>query len=314
MFAATTMITGTDSVVPDRGAWRPNAIAETIYAWWSVVGAATGALLAVAWAWTNGGVGLVNWTLFSIFFVLTGVGVSAGLHRHFSHYAFGPQPWLRYALAILGLASGQGYLIRWVYDHRLHHQYADQPGDPHSPHVYESERLSGWRGLLHAHCLWLLRKRPLFERARIRDVSSDLVLMQLDRNAPTIALVSILVPGVIAGVLEGTWWSTLGGALWGGTLRMFLLNHLTWSVNSFGHSLGPKPQSARCEARNNMALGLLAFGDGWHGNHHLEPRAARHGGTWRQIDPTYWLILAFRRLGWVMHVHRASRRRQILSR
>lgn len=266
-------------------------IAEFCYALFAIFGTAAGTVCAVVIAAVQGGLDPFYIWLCSVMLVATGFGVSLGLHRFFSHHSFTTNPSFRLALAILGIASGQGYLIRWVHDHRVHHRYADTSGDPHSPYWYGSRPLNAACGLLHAHFLWLLRRRPDVQARYVRDFSSDKHMVFIDRMSPLIVLVGILAPGSISLLVEPTVMGFAKGCLWGGFVRMFLMNHITWAVNSFGHRFGSRPNGATSFARNNVVLGVLAFGDGWHANHHLAPSAARHGLNRQQFDLN-WLVLS----------------------
>lgn len=286
--------------------WRPpSAVAERRFAQWSLFGTGLGALGALTLAIADGGVRGIDLALLATLTVVTSVGVGGGLHRLFSHQSFEivrPGRWL---LGLAGVAAGQGYFVRWVYDHRVHHQYTDQPGDPHSPHWVGTQRLHGWRGIWHAHAGWLFGARQPIEPARVGDVLADPFLCFLDRHGPAITTAGILLPAAVAWAWQPDGGSALRGALWGGCVRMAIVNHITWAVNSFGHALGAKLPGQSSEARNNRLLALLALGDGWHANHHAHPRLARHGWGRSQPDFNAGLIAAAQRFGWVRvkHMH-----------
>lgn len=283
--------------------FRPHAPrAERWFARWSVYGTALGTALAIAIAVHDGTVRRVDLVLFASMSLLTGIGVSAGLHRLFSHRSFGTTPGLRWLLGLAGAATGQGFVVRWIFDHRVHHQYTDAAGDPHSPHVLATLSGGTWRGLWHAHAGWLFRPRPPVDPRRVRDLLVDPVVQWVDRHGPAITALGLVLPGCVAWIVQPELGSALRGMLWGGCVRMFAVNHMTWSVNSIGHSWGTRLPGQRGAARNSLVMGMLAFGDGWHANHHAHPRSARHGWGWRQPDINWWWICAARRLGWVNNV------------
>lgn len=277
---------------------------EYVYSWWQVGGSALGTFLAIAMHVQEGETDPTFLTLAIAGAVLTGLGVTVGLHRLFSHRAFRARRPLELALFILGTAAGQGYPIRWVYDHRIHHRHTDTPGDPHSPVWWGSCRLGAVSGFLHAHCLWLFRPRAAVDGHVVRDLAEDGVLVRLDQAAPLIVLAGLLLPGCLGAIVEPTPMGFLKGALWGGAVRMFLLNHVTWSVNSVCHTLGVKPDGLPNEARNNPLVGLLALGEGWHGNHHLDPSSARHGWRWYQVDITWGVLRVLEAIGLIDGVRR----------
>lgn len=281
--------------------------AEAAYAWWSVAGTLATAAIAVTWAWREGSIPSSSVMLCATMLVLTGLGVSAGLHRHFSHNAFSATPRVRRVLAVLGIASGQGYFIRWVHDHRVHHNHTDRPGDPHSPYFALRMPMHWSKGLAHAHFLWLLRARQPVDSGRVRDLATNDGMVTLDRLSPWIVLAGVVIPGAISLVLEAGTLSFFRGVLWGGCVRMFLLNHIVWGVNSFGHRFGTRLPEDRCMARNNVLLGVIAFGDGWHANHHRAPFSARHGWTWWQVDVSWYLIRLLTTFGWVSNVRSPPR-------
>jgi stearoyl-CoA desaturase (Delta-9 desaturase) len=280
-------------------AYANRALGEQIYAWWSVLGTFVCASLAITDTVRARHFSLALLTLCVGFLLLTGFGVSAGLHRYFTHRSFKATRAFSVALAVLGIASAQGYFLRWIYDHRIHHRLTDAPGDPHSPYFFGPKQLHGCSGLLHAHFLWLFRHRESVKSEVIADHAGDGVMVALDRYSPLIVLAGVLLPGAFALLIDCSAAMFLKGALWGGPVRMFLLNHIVWGVNSIGHRFGGRALGASGEARNNALLGLLAFGDGWHANHHLSPTSARHGRVWYQIDISWIVLVLLARLGLV---------------
>ena len=283
--------------------YRRRGAGEFGYALFSIFGSAAGFALGIAIAIAEQDLAVFYIALFAVTLLFTGVGVSLGLHRLFSHHSFVPTRALKITLAIAGVSTGQGYFFRWVNEHHLHHRHSDQPGDPHSPYFVGTKPISGLTGFIHSHCGWLLTKRVPFNTSNFKRIANDQDLTWIDRNSITITILSILLPGLLSLFYEASGSGFVKGCIWGGFARIFVLNHITWSVNSFGHLLGHDPfPNKKDHAKNNALLGLLAFGDGWHANHHAVPVSARHGNGHRQFDFNYMLLLVFAKLGWVKDI------------
>lgn len=281
----------------------PTKKIEWWYALFAVVGTFVFSVVAVSLAIAESNIEFIYIALLLFFLLLTGFGVGTGLHRYFTHKAFTAARPLQIIMAVLGIASGQGFFFRWVYDHRMHHRSTDVPGDPHSPYWDADISLSGWRGLLHAHCLWLFRWRCPVEPHIVRELCNDPLMVRLNYYSPLITMAGLVLPGLLAALILGPSWLVIAkGILWGGFVRMFLLNHITWGVNSFGHRYGQQAVDSTNQARNNFLLGFLALGDGWHANHHLSPRSARHGWKWYEFDFNWVILLVLRRCGLVWDI------------
>jgi stearoyl-CoA desaturase (delta-9 desaturase) len=237
--------------------------------------------------------------IFGVLYVLTGLGVTVGFHRLFTHRSFKTGPVVRGVLAILGSAAIEGPVISWVADHRKHHAFSDLPGDPHSPHV---DHGSGWRGTLrglaHAHIGWLFVHDQRGARDRYApDLLADPVMRFVDRWFFVWAVGGMAVAFGLGGLIGGTWQAALSALLWGGAVRLLLLHHVTYSINSICHVFGRRRFATTDESRNVFWLSLITFGESWHNNHHAFPTSARHGmGRW-EIDPSALVIRALARLG-----------------
>lgn len=223
------------------------------------------------------------------FYMLTGFGVTIGYHRMLTHGGFAAPAGLRGLLLIFGAAAFEGGPLDWAATHIVHHAHSDDEGDPHSP----------LHGFWHAHMGWLFSPRS-FADARIYapHLLADPVVVFVQRWTPFWMGLSLLLP-----FLAGGW----TGLLWGGGVRIFLMTHATWSVNSVCHSFGKRPFHTSDESRNNWLVGLLGFGEGWHNNHHAFPRSAFHGLRWWQVDCSGWLIRLWEACGLVWDVERVSR-------
>jgi stearoyl-CoA desaturase (delta-9 desaturase) len=238
--------------------------------------------------------------VFAVMYVLTAVGVTVGFHRLLTHRAFQTRPWLRYALAVLGSMSLQGPVIDWVADHRKHHTFTDEDGDPHSPHVGQGAGLTGMvHGLWHAHVGWLFQTHGQASSKRFAgDLVEDPTMRRINRSFPLIALASLALPFLLGLTLSGgVLVAGLSALLWAGLVRIFLVHHITWSINSICHFFGSRRFDTDDESTNVFWLALPSLGEAWHHNHHAFPQSAFHGLRWYELDPSGWLILGLERVG-----------------
>jgi stearoyl-CoA desaturase (Delta-9 desaturase) len=282
----------------------------------TITGLVTGlpvlALGAAVWQAWDGLLRPGDLVVFSIVYVLTGVGVTVGFHRLLTHRSFKAGPLVRGILAILGSAAIEGPPIAWAADHRKHHAFSDRPGDPHSPHV---DHGIGWvgalRGLLHAHVGWLFRHDQRGARARYApDLLADATIRFVDRTFVLWALAGLAVPFGLGMAIGGSVRAGLTGLLWGGAVRLFVLHHVPYSINSICHVFGRRRVGTSDESRNVFWLALLSFGESWHKNHHAFPTSARHGlGRW-QLDPSALVIRGLEACGLAWDVVRVSPERQ----
>jgi stearoyl-CoA desaturase (Delta-9 desaturase) len=272
------------------------------------------ALGVVVWqAWES----FLHWhdfVVFGIVYILTGLGITVGFHRHFTHRAFKTSRPVRAILAVLGTAAIEGPITAWVADHRKHHAFSDQEGDPHSPHVGYGHGLRGaLRGLMHAHVGWLFLHTERGNKARYApDLIADPLIRFIDRTTLWWIALGLAVPFGLGYALGGTLVAGLTGLLWGGAMRILLLHHMTYSINSLCHFFGRQRFETGDESRNLVWLAPLTFGEAWHNNHHAFPTSAAHGLRWyeRALDPSALLIGALERLGLVWDVVRITDERQ----
>jgi stearoyl-CoA desaturase (delta-9 desaturase) len=258
---------------------------------------------------------ILGWSdiiVFAIFYVLTGLGITVGFHRHFTHRAFATTRTIRAILAILGSAAIEGPVISWVADHRKHHAFADVPGDPHSPHV---DHGVGWRGamrgLFHAHLGWLFIHTQRGAKHRYApDLLKDPIIRTIDRTFVLWVTIGLAAPFGLGVAIGGSVVAGLTGLLWGGLVRVFVLHHVTYSINSLCHFFGRRRFETGDESRNLLWLALLSFGEGWHNNHHAFPTSAAHGLRRWEIDPSAWVIRALEKAGLAWDVVRVAPARQ----
>ncbi len=257
--------------------------------------------------------GLRDVAIFAVMYLVSAVGITVGFHRLLTHRAFQTHRGLRYALAIAGSLALQGPVIDWVADHRKHHTFTDEEGDPHSPHLHAGEGVRGMlRGLWHAHTGWLFETHGQASSRRFaRDLVEDPGMRRIHRAFPWIALSSLAVPFVLGLALGGGALSAgLSALLWAGLVRIFLVHHITWSINSICHFFGARRFDTDDKSTNVFWLALPSLGEAWHHNHHAFPQSAFHGLRWYELDPSGWLILAMARVGLAWDVVRVTPERE----
>ncbi len=241
-----------------------------------------------------------DWMYLALFvgmYTVTAMGITVGYHRLYTHRAF-TAPWPIVALVtIAGSMAAQGPLFYWVATHRRHHQHSDDAGDPHSPHLHGDTIGGALKGMVHAHVAWLFRTDHRRLDRYIGDLTRDPLARGLSRLFPLWVALGLLLPAVLTGLVTMSWKGALLGFLWGGLARMCFCHHVTWSINSVCHIWGAQPFRNGDESRNNAIFGVLAFGEGWHNNHHAFPTSARHGLAWWQLDLSYWFIRALEAVG-----------------
>lgn len=250
------------------------------------------------------GLSLLDLILGVGFYAVAGHGATVGYHRYFTHRSFTASRSLRVALAVAGCLAVEGGPIGWVAAHRRHHQFSDSAGDPHSPYRFGGSVGGQIRGFLHAHLGWLLTGAPTDATVYAPDLLEDRTVRRIDRLFPVLAVVSIVAPSAIAWAITGRIGPAISALIWAGLVRVALLHHVTWSVNSVCHLVGTRPFRTRPEdrARNVWPLAILSMGESWHNLHHADPTCARHGVDRFQLDSSARLIRWFERLGWAAEV------------
>lgn len=268
-------------------------------------------IAALSW-----GTGFLDWVdvgIFAVMYLWSGFGVTVGYHRLLTHGAFETKPWLRYTFAIAGSMGVQGAVIHWVADHRKHHAFSDQEGDPHSPHLHGGDGFIGaLKGLFHAHVGWLWEYHATSDYKRYaRDLYEDPTMLRIHKAFPFLLLATFAVPFILGFVLTGF---TLNGGLtamfWGGLVRVTLQQHATWSVNSICHFFGTQRFDSDDHATNVWWVAIPSLGEAWHHNHHTFPRSAEHGLKKSEIDPSAMLIRGLEKAGLAWNVVRITPERQ----
>jgi stearoyl-CoA desaturase (delta-9 desaturase) len=247
-------------------------------------------------------------------YLLTLLGITVGFHRLFVHRSFETYTWVKVVLAVLGSMAVQGPMLKWVAMHRRHHQYSDTSDDPHSPQHEGRGVLGLLRGFWHAHIGWFFEADPPDLDRYVKDLSASRTLRVVSALFPVWVALGLVIPAVLGGVITLSWAGVWTGLIWGGLVRVFLVHHVTWSVNSACHLWGFRPYSSDDQSRNNPVFGVLALGEGWHNTHHAFPTSARHGLRWWQIDASYWVIRSLALLGLAWDLKQPTKEAQFRQR
>jgi stearoyl-CoA desaturase (delta-9 desaturase) len=262
----------------------------------------------VAWQVWGSALHWQDLVVFAVTMTLAGFGITVGFHRLFTHRSFKTSPFMRALFAILGSAAVEGPVIEWVAYHRRHHAFADQDGDPHSPHVGHGSGIRGaLRGLFYAHVGWVVfSDEPANEERYAPDLLKDRTIKLIDRTFILWVVVGLAFAFGLGVALTGTVAGGLTGLLWGGAVRILVVHHITFSINSLCHFFGSKDYETDDESRNLRWLAPFSFGEAWHNNHHAFPTSAAHGLTRWQFDPSKIVIYGLEKVGLVWDVVRVS--------
>jgi stearoyl-CoA desaturase (delta-9 desaturase) len=258
-------------------------------------------LAAVPIAW-GGWLGWRDVIIALAMYELTGHVITVGFHRYFTHKSFKPNRPLKIALAVAGSMAIQGPVVRWVADHRKHHKFSDRDGDPHSPWRYGETVPALIKGLFYAHMGWLFDTEQTPQRQYAPDLLKDKDIVRVSRAFPALVAVSLLLPPVVGGLWSMSWAGALTAFFWGSLVRVSILHHVTWSINSICHAVGERPFKSRDKSGNVWWLAIPSFGESWHNLHHADPTCARHGVLPGQLDTSARIIWFFEKFGWVSSV------------
>ena len=258
-------------------------------------------LAAVPLAW-GGFLGPVDLVLLVVFYAITGLGITVGFHRYLTHGAFKARRGLRIALAIAGSYAVEGPVDRWVADHRKHHAFSDKAGDPHSPWRFGDSLPALAKGLFYAHMGWLFDVEQTPRARYAPDLLADRDIAAISRAFPWFVLGSLMIPAVLGGLITWSWEGAATAFFWAGLVRMALVHHVTWSINSVCHVVGEQPFRSRDRSGNVWWLAIPSFGESWHNLHHADPTCARHGVERGQLDSSARVIRWFELAGWATEV------------
>jgi stearoyl-CoA desaturase (delta-9 desaturase) len=264
------------------------------------------AAVPLAWGWG------LSWTdigLTVFFYFFTGLGVTVGFHRYFTHRSFKATRPLRIALAVVGSMAFQGSIITWVADHRRHHTFTDKEGDPHSPWLFGTTPGAVAKGFFYAHLGWLFNRDQTNPARFAPDLLADPAIARINRHFMWFSLASLAASAALGGLLSWSWWGALTGLFWAGLVRIAVLHHVTWSINSICHMIGNRPFSVRDRSTNFWPLAIMSMGESWHNLHHADATCARHGVGRGQLDMSARVIAVFEGLGWAHDVRWPTPRR-----
>ena len=263
---------------------------------------------AVPLAW-GGWLGWTDVIIAVVMYFLTGHGITVGFHRLFTHKSYKPNRAVKIFWAIAGSMAIQGPVVRWVADHRKHHKFSDRDGDPHSPWRYGNGVGALTKGFLYAHMMWLFNPEQTPQRKYAPDLMKDRDIVRISRQFPMWVAVSLLLPPVLGGLLTMSWQGALTAFFWASLVRVSLLHHVTWSINSICHTIGERPFVSRDKSANVWWLAIPSMGESWHNLHHADPTCARHGVLKGQVDTSARIIRVMEKLGWVHDVRWPVRER-----
>src|SRR5690606_12904957 len=251
---------------------------------------------AVPLAWGS----FLGWTdvvLMAVFYVLSAGGITVGYHRHFTHGSFKAKRPLKIFLALAGSLAMEGPVITWVADHRRHHKYSDKEMDPHSPWRFGNDWKALMKGLACAHYGWLLDGARTSKERFAQDLLNDRAITRIHRAFPALVAVSFFLPAAIGGLVTMSWAGFLTALFWAGFVRITLVHHVTWSINSICHTFGKEDFEVRDKSRNVWWLAIPSLGESWHNLHHSDPTCARHGVQKGQVVISARILGAFEKTG-----------------
>jgi stearoyl-CoA desaturase (delta-9 desaturase) len=226
---------------------------------------AVAAAVPVMWGW---GLGWHDVVIAFVMYAISGHGITVGFHRYFTHGSFKARRPVRIALAVAGSLAIEGPVIRWVADHRRHHAFSDKEGDPHSPWRYGNDVNALTKGLWHAHIGWLFDVEQTNQERFAPDLLADPDIVTVDRLFMRLTAVTLLLPPLVGFLWSGfTWQGALTAFFWGSLVRVAMLHHTTWSINSICHAFGERPFKSRDRATNVWWLAVISMGESWHNLH-----------------------------------------------
>ncbi len=264
------------------------------------------AAVPVAWGW---GLGWHDVVIAAVMYLVSGLGVTVGFHRHLTHGAFKAKRPLRAALAVAGSLAIEMPVNDWVAEHRRHHAFSDKEGDPHSPWRFGDNAKALTKGFLYAHVGWLFGVERASKERYTPDLLADPATRRISAAFPGLVAATLLLPPLVGGLWSMSWQGAATAFFWASLVRIALLHHVTWSVNSICHIWGEEDFQTRDRSRNVWWLAILSFGESWHNLHHADPTCARHGVLPGQIDISARVIQLFERLGWAYKVRWPSEER-----
>jgi stearoyl-CoA desaturase (delta-9 desaturase) len=239
------------------------------------------------------GFSALDWTMFVLLYLVTGLGITVGYHRLISHRSFECKPWVKGCLLVAGGWALENSALRWCSDHIRHHARCDGQEDPYN----------ATKGFWYSHCGWLFTKSPYREEKYERTLRKDPLIMWQDRYYLPIVLSGLALPFVV-GFLYGGWMSGLSCFILAGVGRTFFVLNSTFCINSICHMWGAQPHGTGDSSRDSWWISLITFGEGYHNYHHMFLRDYRNGAEWYHFDPSKWLIFTLSKLGLAYNLQR----------
>ena len=258
-------------------------------------------VLAVPLTW-NRGLGYRDAVIAGVLYAISGLGITVGYHRYLTHRGFKTSRPVRIALAIAGCLALQATPIQWVADHRRHHRFSDKPGDPHSPWRYGESMRALTKGFVYSHFGWLYDWETTDEKRYAPELVADPDMVFISRFYVVWVAISLLIAPLVGGLWGWSWNAALTAFIWGSLVRIFVLHHVTFAINSVCHITGRRPFKTRDRSQNVWWLAILSFGESWHNFHHAEPTSARHGVRALEVDLSAMLIKVMEKLRLVSDV------------
>ncbi len=287
------------------------SVASRVSAFVFVIVLPTVAVFVAGWMLWHRAVSRIDLGILVGMFVATGLGVTVGYHRLFTHRSFETSKPVRYALALLGCMNAEGAPVVWAAQHRQHHAFSDQPGDPHSPFLNRKPGFFGaLRALAFAHYGHVFFQKETIDPRRFTpDLAREPFLLWMERWAALVVVAGFLIPGLIGWAFTRTPMGAATGMLWGGFVRLFAITHVTGAVNSICHFFGRQRFNTEDQSRNVWWLAPFTLGESWHNGHHAFPTSARHGLVWWELDLSWCFIWTLEKFRVVRNVIRIDRNR-----
>lgn len=242
----------------------------------------------------------------AVMYVAGMIGNAAGLHRYLAHRSFKTSRWFGGFLVVLGSMNAQGSPLFWASTHRRHHSTSDQAGDPFSPNLSGPGFRKQLRGIWHAYIGWMFADDPTSPAQFCRDLLNDRTLLTINRLHLVWVFSGLALPSLVCGLYTHSYAGAFEGLLWGGFVRMFLINNAIWSVGTYCHLFGTRPFPLKDHSKNNFLIALVSFGEGLHNNHHAFPSSAVSGFHWWEPDFCGWFLRAAQAVGLVWDVKAPS--------
>lgn len=248
---------------------------------------------------------VIDISVLILMWLISGLGITVGFHRLLTHRSFTTNPLVMLFLSIMGCMAVQGPPIIWVSIHNRHHQNSDRPNDPHSPQLNKG-KFKFLKGLWHAHIGWMFEYKFPNPCRYAHNLTRNSMMLWVNKTYLLWVVVGFLIPVGIELLITWSWDGVARGLLWGGLIRLFIANNLTWSVNSICHAFGTRQFKTQEHSVNNACLAIFTMGESWHNNHHAFQTSAKFGLKWWQIDLGYNFIQCLHRCGLVHHVKTPS--------